>query len=60
MPGKFEPYKVKGGKCSLRLKATNAQVVGTIEQYGSERDCETGIQSVAKNAPGAKIEDLSA
>jgi uncharacterized protein YegP (UPF0339 family) len=43
----------------FNLKATNGQVVGTSERYDTERACENGIKSVAKNAPGAKIEDLA-
>ena len=59
VPGKFELFKDKGGKFRFRLKATNGQVVGTSEQYDSAKACENGIKSVAKNAAGAKIEDLA-
>mgnify|MGYP001827182536 FL=1 len=48
------------GKFMFNLRATNGQVVGTSEQYDSERACENGIQSVTRNAPDAKIEDLTA
>jgi uncharacterized protein YegP (UPF0339 family) len=29
-------------------------------RYDSEKSCENGIKSVGTNAPGAKIEDLTA
>ncbi len=43
----------------FNFKATNGQVVGTSERYESEKACENGVKSVAKNAPGAKVEDLT-
>jgi uncharacterized protein YegP (UPF0339 family) len=44
----------------FNLMATNGQVVGTSEQYESNRARENGVKSVMKNAAGAKIEDLTA
>ena len=57
---RFERKDAKNGKPYFVLKASNGQVVGTSERYDTEKSCENGIQSVCKNAPGAKIEDLSA
>lgn len=51
MPGKFELFRDKSGKFHCRLKVTHGQVVGTGEQYETERACANGIKSVAKNAP---------
>ena len=41
------------------LKAVNAQVVGTSQMYNTKRAMENGIISVGKNAPDAKMVDLS-
>lgn len=43
----------------FNLKATNGQIVGTGERYKTEKSCENGINSVMKNAPNAKIENLT-
>jgi uncharacterized protein len=56
---KFEGRTSKNGKFFFVLKAANAQVIGNSEMYESEKSCSNGIASVAKNAPGAKLEDLS-
>jgi uncharacterized protein YegP (UPF0339 family) len=55
---RFERKESKG-KFMFNLKATNGQVIGTSERYETEKSMENGIESVRKNAPGAKIEDLS-
>lgn len=39
------------------LKATNGQVVLTSEVYASKAACISGIQSIRKNAPAAKVEN---
>jgi uncharacterized protein YegP (UPF0339 family) len=48
---KGEPYFV--------LKAANGKVIGTSEMYSSESAMNDGIKSVKKNAPDAKVEDLT-
>ena len=48
---KGEPYFI--------LKATNGQEVGRSEYYSSTKAMENGIESVKKNAPEAKVEDLA-
>ena len=59
MAGTFEIYKDKAGEFWFRLKATNGQVIATGEGYKTKASAIEGIESVQKNAPGAKIEDLS-
>ena len=59
MAGTFEIYKDKAGEFRFRLKATNGQVIATGEGYKTKASAIEGIESVQKNAPGAKIEDLS-
>ena len=41
----------------FNLKAGNNQVIGTSESYESVSARDNGIESVKKNAPGAKIDD---
>ena len=42
------------------LYAANGQTILTSEVYTTEAACRKGIASVAKNAPVAKLEDLTA
>lgn len=42
------------------LRAGNNQVIGTSEQYETEKACDNGIASVKKNGSTDKIKDLSA
>jgi|SRR6185369_1898345 uncharacterized protein YegP (UPF0339 family) len=59
MAGTFEIYKDKAGEFRFRLKATDGQVIVTVGGYKTKASAIEGIESVQKNAPGAKIEDLS-
>ena len=54
--GKFLIKKTNTG-IKFDLKATNGQVIATSEVYSSDAACKKGIESVAKNAPVAAIED---
>ncbi len=54
---RFELKTAKNGKFFFNLKATNGQVIGSSEMYESESGRKNGIESVKKNAPGAKVED---
>jgi uncharacterized protein YegP (UPF0339 family) len=56
---KYENRTAKNGKFFFVLKAANSQVIGNSEMYDSEKSCANGVQSVTRNAPGAKVEDLS-
>jgi len=51
----FEWYKDKKGKFRFRLKAANGEIIATSEAYSSKDGCVSGIESVKKNAPIAKI-----
>jgi uncharacterized protein YegP (UPF0339 family) len=53
--GKFEWYKDKAGKFRFRLKAPNGEIIAVGEGYNSKEACVSGIESVKKNAPTAKI-----
>ena len=56
---RYERKETKSGKPMFNLKATNGQVIGTSEAYSSEAARDNGIESVKKNAPDAKVEDLT-
>ena len=51
MTAKNEPF--------FSLTATNGQNIGRSESYSSASAMESGIESVKKNAPDAKIDDLT-
>ena len=54
--GKFVMRETNTG-VKFDLKATNGQVIATSEVYSSKAACKNGIESVAKNAPVAAVED---
>lgn len=56
---RFERNNGKG-QFMVSVKATNGQVVGISDQYETQQACKYGVKSLAKNAPWAKIEDLTA
>ena len=57
--GAFEVKTNAKGEPYFILKATNGQEVGRSENYSSKAALENGIESVKKNAPEAKVEDLT-
>ena len=59
MDEQYERSYSSTGQPYFVLKAANDQVIGTSQMYASTTDMEMGIQSVQKNAPGAKVEDLT-
>ena len=54
--GKFVIRCVSTG-CKFDLLAGNGQVIATSEVYETEAACRKGIESVAKNAPIANVEN---
>ena len=54
MPGKFELYKDKGGKCRFRLKASNGQIVLASQGYKTKLSANNGIGSVQRNSADDK------
>ncbi|NNF92573.1 MAG: YegP family protein [Boseongicola sp.] len=58
--GRFDRTETKTGKARFNLKAGNGQVIGVSETYESTKARDNGIASVAKNAPGAKVDDQTA
>lgn len=58
--GKFELYQDRGGKYRFRLKAGNGQIIAVSEAYNSKSSALNGIESIRKNAKGAKLDDQTA
>lgn len=58
-PNRYEKKSSESGKFSFNLKATNGQVIGTSQSYKTEATRDNGIESVTKNAPTAKVVDLT-
>lgn len=58
--GAFEVKVNTKGEPYFILKATNGQEIGRSEYYSGKAAMENGIESVKKNAPEAKIEDVTA
>lgn len=56
---RYEKKTSDAGNFSFNLKAANHQVIGTSQSYKTESGRDNGIASVAKNAPDAKIVDLT-
>lgn len=56
----FNKSTASNGKYYFNLKASNGQIIGTSQMYGSEFGVEKGIASVRSNAADAKIEDKTA
>jgi uncharacterized protein YegP (UPF0339 family) len=59
MAGKFELYSDKAGKFRFRLKAGNGETIASSEAYESKASAKNGIASVRRNAPDAKLDDLT-
>ena len=57
---RFETMTAKNGKHYFVVKANNGQVVGTSQMYKGTSGCSNGMASVKKNAPKAKLVDLTA
>jgi uncharacterized protein len=57
MAGKFVLTKGKSGQYHFNLKAGNGEIIATSESYKSKAAALNGIESVRKNAAGAKVDD---
>lgn len=56
----FDRKAGKGGKEYFVLKAKNHQVIGQSQMYANASSRDSGIKSVKKNGPTAKVEDKTA
>jgi uncharacterized protein len=57
---RYERKTTKNGEPYFVLKAMNGEVIGTSERYTAAKSVGKGIASVKKNAPDARVVDLSA
>ena|SRR5581483_1507936 len=55
----YERKTSTSGQPYFVLKAANGEQIGRSETYSSTSAMENGIESVKKNAPDAKVEDLA-
>ena len=58
--GRYERKTSKGGAPYFVLKAGNGEIIGKSEMYSSVTAMESGIASVKKNAPAARVDDTTA
>ncbi|MFY2825169.1 YegP family protein [Ruegeria sp. MALMAid1280] len=56
---RYERTETKSGGHRFNLKASNGQVIGASESYTSASGRDNGIESVKRNAPEARVEDLT-
>lgn len=54
---RYAKKESSSGKHMFNLKAANHQVIGTSELYETVQARDSGIESVKKNAPSAKVFD---
>jgi len=59
MAGKFEVRKRKDGQFYFNLKAGNGEIICTSEAYRQKASAMKGIESVRRNAPEAKVADVT-
>lgn len=53
----YEKKTTDSGKFRFNLKSTNGQVIGTSQSYTSESGRDNGIESIARAAVGASVDD---
>jgi len=58
--GAFEVICDSAGTFRFHLKAANGQIIAVSQSYGTKESALKGIASIKKNAPIAKIADLTA
>merc|ERR1712048_733531 len=60
IPERFDKRENKNGHPYFVLKAGNGEIIGMSEMYeGGVKGRDNGIDSVTRNAPDAKFEDLT-
>ncbi len=57
---RFERKTAKDGSPYFVMKAANGEPIGKSEMYKTTRSMESGVASVAKNAPDAPVADADA
>jgi uncharacterized protein YegP (UPF0339 family) len=59
MAAKFKISEDKAGKFRFHLKAANGEIIAASQGYDTKASAENGIESVKRNAPAAKVVDLT-
>ena len=59
MSARFDVFKDKAGKFRFHLRAANGEIIVASQSYSDKKLAMKGINSVVKNAPIAKIEDMT-
>lgn len=57
-PKRFTKTTTPSKLFRFALTAANSQIIGTSQNYKSEKSRDNGIASVGKNAAGAKVEEV--
>ncbi len=55
----FEIFEDFSGQFRFRLRAPDGESIASSESYRTKEGCLNGIRSVRKNAPEAKVKDLT-
>lgn len=55
----FEIYLDVSRKYRFRLKARNGEIIAVSEAYNAKAGCQNGIDAVKREAPVARIVDLT-
>lgn len=56
---RFEKREARNGEQYFVLKAANGEIIGKSEMYKAMRSVDKGSASVRKNAPEARLVDIS-
>jgi uncharacterized protein YegP (UPF0339 family) len=56
---RYERKTAKNGEPYFVLKANNGEIIGKSELYSSAKSVEKGIASVKKNAPDARVVEVT-
>lgn len=60
MSAKFTLFKDKAGQFRFNLKAANGEIIAAAsESYPDKKSALKGIASIVRNAPVAKIDDIT-
>jgi uncharacterized protein YegP (UPF0339 family) len=57
--GVFEIQRESNGKFHFHLKASNGEIIAQSQSYAAKESAEKGIASIKKNAPIAKVVDMT-
>lgn len=56
---RFEIFKGINGNFYFRLKSANNEIIAQSEGYASKQGAQNGIAAVKRDAPNARVDDLT-